>query len=163
MQPTIPASEQGTSKNNKMELFKLCKSGDEKTLKLLLKNEGVDLEMRDERGRTLLLAVASSVNIEDKIALSIIELLINKGADLFAFDNGGDNALHLAAANRNTRKDSIEYLINLGINVDRENLQGKAPLLFAIYRNNSESVKALLDRNANPLFLIEIKKPIFTI
>ena len=122
-------------------------------VKVLLKVEGVDVDPVNGKGETpLLISAFSGSDRHDGIVLSIIHFLLTKGANQNAVDNEGNNALHLAVKNDidGIRIGSLTYL---GIDVNATNNEGKTPLHFAISNLNSKSVKALLDGNADPLFV----------
>ena len=120
-------------------------------VKILLQIDGVDVSKVDRDGKTPLLAAACFGYGKHKEAISIIDLLMQKGADPNAVDNEGNNALHLTVAKEHSER--IKGLIDLGIDVNATNNEGKTPLHFAISKVMSKSVKALLDGNADPLFV----------
>ena len=130
-----------------------CSKRKIEVVKVLLKVEGVKVDLFDGNGKTpLLISTFSGSDRNDGIVLSIIHSLLIKGANQNAVDNEGNNALHLAV--KDDREGSrIASLTYLGIDVNATNNEGKTPLHFAISNLNSESVKALLDGNADPLFV----------
>ena len=130
-----------------------------KGLEYLIAND-VSLEVKDNKGLTpFLYAVATS-------DLDLITLILNAGADLNAVNDEGKNALYFVARNKTTRIFSAEvnsseysnknyayvmtdYLINQGVNIDRQNDYGDTPLMTAVFYENAGAVDALLANNAD--------------
>ncbi|KAH7181907.1 ankyrin repeat-containing domain protein [Fusarium sp. MPI-SDFR-AT-0072] len=84
----------------------------------ILELADLDLEFRDPSGETLLLATCERVSSrgrkgarEDYLPL---RLLLDKGADAFAVDNFGRNALHVRLGSRALNDDKLEGLKDLG-------------------------------------------------
>lgn len=129
--PPIPHPDE----NQVKAIFKTIAKGKNKVDNLL--TQEVSLEVRDQNGRTLLLAAAASNNME------VMEALIDKGADVNAMDNGGRTALHLLAQleGEKSLKDLIqikkrspivELLIKRGARLDLQDENGQTPLLLFI-------------------------------
>lgn len=118
-------------------------------VKALLLMEGAIVDYRDGEKMTPLLRAAFSPNDN---TLSIIELLIIGKAERNAVNALGDNALHIAIDSKGSLE-LIRGLVNLKVDVNKLNNDGKAPLHFAISEKSPELVKALLDGGANPLLV----------
>ena len=118
-------------------------------VKTLLQIEEVMVDYRDKEGMTPLLRAVFSPNDN---TLSIIDLLIIGKAQRNAVNVLGDNALHIAIDSKGSLE-LIRGLVNLKVDVNKLNNDGKAPLHFAISEKSPELVKALLDGGANPLLV----------
>ncbi|KAF5720633.1 serine threonine phosphatase 6 regulatory ankyrin repeat subunit C [Fusarium mundagurra] len=84
----------------------------------ILELADLDMEFRDASGETLLLAACERVSSggrkgtrEDHLPL---RLLLGKGADAYAVDNFGRNALHIRLGSRALNDDKLEGLKDLG-------------------------------------------------
>ena len=118
-------------------------------VKILLQIEGVVVDYSDDEKMTPFLRAAFSPNRD---TLSIIDLLIIGRAQRNAVNVLGDNALHIAIDSKGSLE-LIRGLVNLKVDVNKLNNDGKAPLHFAISEKSPELVKALLDGGANPLLV----------
>lgn len=81
--------------------------GHPNVVKLLLKS-GADVDAPDARGVTVLMAVASSDNIE------VAEILLDAGAKVNARDGSGHSAMWYAHQKRREGKDMEEFLESRG-------------------------------------------------
>ena len=88
----------------------------------------------------------SMVNVSDDY-FSLIDELINRGADLNLKDKDGNTALHLAV---NT-SDSIliESLLEAGANINLKDNDGNTALHLAVIRGDSISIESLLEAGAD--------------
>ena len=82
--------------------------------------------------------------------LSLVELLVDAGADLNADLVGGQTVFHIAALHGNVPL--IEYLLRTGIPVDlpEGSTVGRTALYLAVREQREEAVEVLLSQNANP-------------
>ena len=83
--------------------------------------------------------------------LEISQLLFNKGAEINARDEKGDEQTILMHAVANGHEDLVKWLISKGadVNATDNRKQYITPLhLAARYNNNTEVVKILIDRGA---------------
>jgi len=160
-------------------LHAAAERGDVRALRQLLA-AGADLEARDERGRTALLAAThanavaaarllieagADVNARDAINdtpylyagarghLEILELTLSHGADLRSVNRFGGTAL-IPACERG-HVETVRRLIAAGVKVDHVNRLGWTGLLEAIILGDGgprhqQIVKLLLDAGANP-------------
>ena len=106
---------------------------------------GIDLNTINEDGKSPLhRAIEADWNTEsDTENLEIVELLINKGADVNAKDEYDDTPLHLSI-NRNI----YELLIAKGADVNAKNCSGCTPLHSIIYEDK-DSVALLISNGAD--------------
>jgi ankyrin repeat protein len=142
-----------------------CRNGD--LVKILI-SDGVDVDVRDEDGKTPLFSAAKSGTSE------MCELLLNNFANINATDNNGTTALFEAIKYGN--KDSLSYLlahgadiyvkdnqrrtplhcaaryredmclplIGLGLNIEAKDRKGKTPSLTSIQYRNMDATLALI-------------------
>ena len=160
-------------------LVEAAESGNIHTVERLLR-DGADIEQRDWRGRTALLAAThgnqvetarmlisagADVNAKDAIDdspylyagarghLEILELTLAHGADLRSTNRYGGTAL-IPAAERG-HVETVQRLIEAGVDVDHVNRLGWTALLEAVIlgdggERHQAIVRLLLDAGANP-------------
>ncbi|CCT61712.1 uncharacterized protein FFUJ_01804 [Fusarium fujikuroi IMI 58289] len=106
----------------------------------ILELANLDMEFRDASGATLLLATCERVSSrgrkgtrEDHLSL---RLLLDKGADAYAVDNFGRNALHIRLGSRALNDDKLESLKELGdavpALVNQADADGYRPLHYGL-------------------------------
>ncbi len=76
-----------------------------------------------------------------------IKLLVEKGADINAFDPQGYAPVHTAARKRHP--ELIALFAELGANLNHPDSDGMTPLQHAVLRNHVPTVTALIDRGAD--------------
>jgi ankyrin repeat protein len=127
------------------ELIGAAERGDVQEVERLIKS-GVDLNIRDNWGRTALIWASSRNNIE------VVKLLIEAGAHLNIRDNdGGWTALILASLYN--RIELVKLLIEAGANLNIRNNWDNTALILASYGNHIEVVKLLLENFADECIL----------
>jgi len=77
----------------------------------------------------------------------VINLLLEKGADIENKNENGDNTLHLACCYDNL--DVVKFLLEKGANIEAKNNKYGTPLHLACGNDNLEVVKFLLEKGAN--------------
>jgi hypothetical protein len=89
---------------------------------------GVDVNHYDSNGNTVLMAFVAQLPEDDdyKVPVSILELLINRGADINARNHAGETALHIAV--RRGRKLAMRTLAQRGANVHARDGAGRSLL-----------------------------------
>lgn len=110
--------------------------GHRSTATLLLFQSGLVFDMKDERGRTPL-AYASRSGYA-----SIVEALIQKGANMEQRDRDGRTPLSLAADGFETEA-VVKMLCDSGAQIDTKDRQGRSPLSLAAGVARNTSVKVL--------------------
>jgi len=79
--------------------------------------------------------------------LSIIEKLVDKGADLKSCGMDGLTLLHLAAAN-NSNPEIIAYLIDKGLDMYAKDNSNYTPLHYAVYNTNKAIIEKFYNKGA---------------
>jgi glyoxylase-like metal-dependent hydrolase (beta-lactamase superfamily II) len=123
------------------EIHDAAQQGDLAKLKMLLeKNPGL-IEARSENEKTPLHFAAQAGFKE------IVELLIEKGADVNAKNIANEIPLHYAAAMRH--KEVVDLLIARGAMLNSGTLDGSTPLHYAANLGNSETIRVLIEKGAD--------------
>lgn len=113
----------------------------------------LNLEQRDGRGRTLLLAACEGKEGEDQFRL--IDRLCQMGADVSAVDSHGDNALHLIinGIEKTDQQQSADLLLSLirrcASLLHRRNNQGCTPLHRAAQKHYVPALSKMCDAGAD--------------
>ena len=118
-------------------LHRAAERNDLKAIAYLL-DHGVDVNSRDEQGRTALHITGSAYTAE---------FLLARGADINATDNSGATPLLVAAIGPSPQL--AELLISKGADIHRCNQYGDTPLHCAAYAGTPRIIKMLLDRGAD--------------
>jgi ankyrin repeat protein len=106
----------------------------------ILELEGLNMEFRDASGATLLLAACERVSSRGRKGTREghlpLRLLLDKGADAYAVDNFGRNALHIRLGSRALNDDKLEGLRDLGnavpALVNQADADGYRPLHYGL-------------------------------
>ena len=80
----------------------------------------------------------------------MLKAIYNAGGeklDINAFDKDHNNALMLAL--KSGAKETINYLVSIGVNPNYINARGFSPLHFAVRKNNLDLVAVLIDNGAD--------------
>jgi ankyrin repeat protein len=109
---------------------------------LALIDGGANIEARDKRARTPLLAAIEYGQDE------IVRMLLSKGANTEAMDDEGRTALHFAAM-FNSSETIISASIDGGANIEARDKGARTPLLYAIAYGQDEIVRLLISKGAN--------------
>ncbi|MHA7841547.1 MAG: ankyrin repeat domain-containing protein [Gammaproteobacteria bacterium] len=128
--------------NNALHLASAV-SGDVSTVSWLLALESCDIESRSGCGRTAFLLVAASGQLE------VLQLLQESGANIYAVDTNGNNALHIAllySANIST----VEWLLGLqNFDIESRGQHGRTAFLLAAAKGQLEVLQLLEKRGAD--------------
>eukprot|EP01125_Pyxidicula_operculata_P008808 TRINITY_DN2922_c0_g1_i1.p1 TRINITY_DN2922_c0_g1~~TRINITY_DN2922_c0_g1_i1.p1 ORF type:complete len:292 (-),score=80.30 TRINITY_DN2922_c0_g1_i1:144-1019(-) len=111
-------------------------------LDLLLNSKG-NINLQADFGKTPLHMSIQEWS-KDK---NCLETLLKRGADHKLKTQSGVTCLHFAAAEGD--KDLVQRFINMGLNVNDQNANGKSPLHIATEKNHLDAIKILLMANAS--------------
>jgi len=109
---------------------------------------GADVDAQGKDGKTAVFFLALREGIEK----TIVQTLVNAGADLSHQDDKGNNILHILALAKESEdvKSSISQLSEHGVPVDQKNNQGHTPLIVAAMTGKPKTATDLLNAGANP-------------
>jgi len=111
-------------------LHDLAEQGHDRAAALLLR-KGVNVNIRDDEGRTPLFNAASFGNYGGMDKCEMIKLLISHGADVNARDNLGKTPLYEACEEDSEFYGTVKLLISNGADVNKSDDNGNAPLHVA--------------------------------
>jgi len=120
------------------KLLDAAKSGDVKTVKLLLE-KGADVNTKSDDGGTALMSAAKRGYME------IIKLLLDKGADINAKDTDGTTALMLAAVKGQTKV--VQLLLDKGADINAQRNDGRGALMLAEETDQTQTAELLLEKD----------------
>ena len=118
-----------------------AKSGDIERVRTLLNSNPNLLSSKTDEGLTPLHEAALYGRKE------VVELLLDRKAEINSTDNGGGTALHYAAMN--DHKDVVELLLTNNAEVNATNLDGDTPLDYAAMKGHNDIIKLLLGKKAD--------------
>ncbi|MCX6991366.1 MAG: ankyrin repeat domain-containing protein [Chlamydiae bacterium] len=108
-------------------------------------DQGSYLESTDLEGNTALLKCFTVLN--DACPPGIIEIIIDRGADLDARNNAYRTALMLAAEKNQIT--AVEFLLAAGAFIDSRDRNGMTPLMYASYKGHIKIMQILIENNAD--------------
>ena len=112
-----------------------------KILELVLNKDDIDINAKDNSGKTVLHYAVEYDSI------SLTNKLIAKGIDIDAKDNSGDTALHYAAKH-NKIPIAVE-LVEKRIDINAKNNSGNTALHYAVEHNNMSIARELVLKGIN--------------
>ena len=131
------------------EVFTAVRTGNTPIVSQLL-NKGVDVNMKNDRGQSLIhLAILGQ-------SAEMSEAIINYGADLEARDREGNTALLLAS--KQAKSQIAKLLITKDARINIKNNSGEMPLYLAIKNDLQDVVRELIQKNAQVDAVFEITK-----
>jgi|GEM_PF-3466116 len=131
----------GQDPQSEAALRKAAQDGDLKTVNVLAA-KGVNVNAKDETGKTALLWVAPARDNPE-----MVMALLALGADARASDNDGNTALMIAASQDNPG--IVGALLAAGVEIDATNNNGRTALMATAFRANIEMVKLLLAKGSD--------------
>merc|ERR1712007_86189 len=79
--------------------------------------------------------------------IAVVKLLLDNRANPFAVDAQGNSGLHYAAGYG--RKELLEYLLKIGVNVNQSNAKGQTPLAVASINKHTATIDILKSAGAS--------------
>ncbi|KAB0405432.1 hypothetical protein E2I00_018083 [Balaenoptera physalus] len=144
LERTNSVFEESDAGATKSPLHLAAYNGHHQALEVLLQSL-VDLDIRDEKGRTALDLAAFKGHTE------CVEALINQGASIFVKDNVTKRTpLHASVINGHTL--CLRLLLEIADNpevVDVKDAKGQTPLMLAVAYGHIDAVSLLLEKEAN--------------
>ena len=123
-----------------LSLVLASRYGHEEVVRTLL-DSGVDVNLRDDLGRTALIATAGEPHE------TLLTELLERGADVNAHDDRGNSALMTAAGRGELA--NVRSLLRAGADLEARNNDGETALISAIKFGQADVVELLLDRGAD--------------
>jgi ankyrin repeat protein len=122
--------------NGKTALFYAIKTCDKRIVKMLLRSKELNLEVKDIKGRTVLIYTSQVKSI---ISTKIIKMLLSKKPDINASDNSGKNALMYACINEDLEK--VKILLKCNPDINKKDNDGYTALMHAFKIDQNSYVK----------------------
>ncbi|WP_052190622.1 ankyrin repeat domain-containing protein [Chitinibacter sp. ZOR0017] len=126
--------------STRKEFFHAVETGNTLRALVLLKS-GVEIESRDELGKTALIWAATLDH------LPLVGLLLSRSANTEAQDDGGFTALHWAAAEGHLQ--AMSLLLEHGAQLNSQTKNGMTPLMQAATRGQHAVIRLLLEAGAD--------------
>lgn len=133
------------SKAGTTVLSKVVDNDDAGRCTMLLAEKGADLEERNRKGQTTLLAATDTGTYSNR---ALIRYLVESGANVKARDLLGNSVLHSSGVLR--ALSLTKYLLDKGASVNALNKLGVLPLHIAAKKGYMDTVQLLVDRGATP-------------
>ncbi|KAK6189720.1 hypothetical protein SNE40_001720 [Patella caerulea] len=136
---------------NRSVLHHACRNGAIETVKYLVNDVKVNVNLQDNNGWTpAVFCCESKINPVDKLML-----LSSNGGDLYTVDNSNRSLLHHACWSGTT--ETVKYLVNdVKVNVNHRNNDGRAPALYCCLSEiNPVDKLMILSSNGGDLYTVD--------
>ncbi|XP_050390970.1 ankyrin repeat and KH domain-containing protein 1 [Patella vulgata] len=133
-----------TDENNNSMLHLACISGTLNTVEYLI-DLGLDINTRGFNGSTCILSASKSKTQ----AIEKIELLRLMGGNIYDTDDQNNDILHMACAFGTL--DTVKYLVDLGLDINRKGLKGRKSILHCCQSETQpiEKIELLRSKGAS--------------
>ena len=128
--------------NNVSSLHVVCTLGNAKILKLLIKNQKSNLNVRNSKGATPLFVACSGLD------MSLVSLLMKANADPNIPNNDGTTPLSIAT--KANWLPIVQCLLKAHADPNLQDRFGITALFFAVRNNSFKNFRCLMDANADP-------------
>ncbi|XP_046369336.2 putative ankyrin repeat protein RF_0381 [Haliotis rufescens] len=119
-----------------------CQGGNVNIVKYVLKQNSIDINTKEEDGRTPAMMAAKSGHGE------VLDLLMRKGANLRLEDTYDNNFLYFTVKGQLT--ELVEYVITKNIvDINSKNYKGNAPVMLATEKGFGKVFDLLVSKDAN--------------
>ncbi|XP_071085307.1 putative ankyrin repeat protein RF_0381 [Haliotis cracherodii] len=119
-----------------------CFGGNVHVVEYLITHKIADIESRGQAGRTPVMIAAGTGDQK------VFDLLVGKGCNLSAVDDGGNNILHLACFSDNVH--IVEYLITHKIaDIESRGRFGRTPVMIAAEKGKQQVFDLLVGKGCN--------------
>ena len=119
-----------------MDIFEACKEGDVQKVIGCLRNENINIEAKDDYGRTPLMCVSRHGHPD------VIRYLLDRGADFEAKDNNGSTPLMCASLYG--KIDMVRYLMDYGADLEAKGDKGNT-FLYYLGKDQKEEVEKIIE------------------
>jgi len=136
---------------NGQYLLNAARANDKREVSRLLTQPYIDVNVKDEDGNTALIWAVKCISKAWTPSYGnpeIVQMLLDKGANLGIQDNDGWTALHWAV--RKNNPEIVQILLDNGANPNIQDNYGYTPLIRPAINNKQEIVQILLNKGANP-------------
>lgn len=141
---------QPVAQTPEQQLFEAALAGDKEafaTTQALIA-QGVNINARDENGRTALFLTTVGFEHNTMGSIAIAGLLLEHGATVDATDRQGRTPLITAAQNGHDAL--VQILISYGANINAQDNDGLTPLAVAVANEHAATVNLLIQAGADP-------------
>eukprot|EP01104_Vermistella_antarctica_P014246 TRINITY_DN4445_c0_g1_i1.p1 TRINITY_DN4445_c0_g1~~TRINITY_DN4445_c0_g1_i1.p1 ORF type:complete len:1074 (+),score=331.75 TRINITY_DN4445_c0_g1_i1:171-3392(+) len=130
--------------------FRICE--------ILLQTKGIEIRLNKDGNSPLVYLVRQGGTEEIYQYLNVLQLMVDKGADVNARNRNGEAPLHSACIRGNL--DSVRFLLQNNANVNMVNRLGETSLHYAVRAGKTAVVELLLDHGADPTIPSEQGTPL---
>lgn len=124
-------------------LFRACQRSTKEVVEVLL-NFGAVIDGKNNFNKTCLHAALDTGTID------VVQLLVDRGANIYLTDTNGGTSLHYAASRSYDDDPSfLELMLNLGLDINTVDSNGSTPLHHSAESNKESILKLLLNRGVD--------------
>lgn len=124
-----------------MELISACKMNDFEKVKMLLENDNIIINFRDNNNNTSLIIAVTENNY------NIVDILLTRGANVNVVNNDGNTALIIAVIKNNNN--IVKLLLSKNANINAKMINEDSPVMVASFYGFTDILELLLLCNNN--------------